>query len=336
MSQTALKDECKGRDMKGYSSLKKDNLIANLGAGSICLSQTSAYRSVLQIKKLMAEKGVVRSETARKQQQEERAVQARIWEAESAKRRQRKEEEERQAGIRRYEEVKSQLSLHTHKSSVHPCALALTSALKFEGNPRSPRASCSANKSPSCSWRGWIERKKDGKGTAWTCERCDYDICHDCYAFATASKAQQQQILVAHDEERKAARRQQQLELEEELGGPYPAHVKEPSLANKGGACSTGFTVWSSQGYPPDRWHSYAGPPETEYDTTYPTAKEATLRASYLFYFKNPWGLEGDEIANGECSTGGRQPSEVVRLEHIAGDSNTWTVAVAKAGAWVG
>ena len=287
----------------------------------------------------------------RRQQKEEQAAREGAWAEEALKLQKQREAEDRQKEILRNAEVESQLSLHTHNSGVHSCPLAPTSALLFHGEPRSAAAHCSFGDSPFCDAQGiafWrhISRAKgptrEEHRMAWTCELCDYDICQDCYDFETAWEDGKRQIHAAHAEaelkraaEREAARIKQRLALEKRLGGPYAEAVKEPPAAYKDASCSNGYTIWSSRGYPHDGWHTYEGPPEREYGSTYPTAEEAIKRASYLFYFQNPWGLGGDEIADGDCSTYRKRSGEVMRLEHIAGDSETWIVAVVGAAAWV-
>ena len=60
-----------------------------------------------------------------------------------------------------------------------------------------------------------------------------------------------------------------------------------------------GYTVWCSDGYGNDGWHSYEGPPDKEFDSTYKTKEDANERARYLFYWKNPWGQQAEEIMEG-------------------------------------
>ena len=72
-------------------------------------------------------------------------------------------------------------------------------------------------------------------------------------------------------------------------------HIKVVSGANKQ-RTGSGFTVWSSSGYLPDGFHSYCGPPRKEFDSSWATAKEANMRARYLFHACNPYGIEIDEL----------------------------------------
>eukprot|EP00798_Chlamydomonas_sp_ICE-L_P029051 gene29051-32253_t len=55
------------------------------------------------------------------------------------------------------------------------------------------------------------------------------------------------------------------------------------------------FVVSSMFGYPPDGWHSYC-PPDMKHHGVFATAAEAQDHAHEIFYKKNPWGLEEEEI----------------------------------------
>eukprot|EP01040_Poterioochromonas_malhamensis_P009203 gene9203-9989_t len=48
-----LKEECKAREMKGYSTFKKDRLLELLRVGSICISQTREYKVLEEVKAIM-------------------------------------------------------------------------------------------------------------------------------------------------------------------------------------------------------------------------------------------------------------------------------------------
>ena len=92
-----------------------------------------------------------------------------------------------------------------------------------------------------------------------------------------------------------------------------------------------GFTVWSSCGYGNDGWHSYNPPPDKVFDSSFKQVADANARAKYLFYVKNPWGidpveelLERNEID--ESFTGPK--NDLLRLQVRPDDSETWTVGV--------
>ena len=132
----------------------------------------------------------------------------------------------------------------------------------------------------------------------------------------------------------------------------FAEKIVNPSDKNKDpdGNKSKGFTVWCSDGYGNDGWHSYEGAPDKEFDTTYATKKEANDRARYLFQWKNPWGLGAEEFDDSLicsdkstktglaiCKEFRHYGHEVTNMSHLDGmvtytvtpaDSTTWTVSV--------
>jgi hypothetical protein len=85
-----------------------------------------------------------------------------------------------------------------------------------------------------------------------------------------------------------------------------------------------GFTVWCSSGYGNDGWHSYEGPPEQEFDSTWKTAADANARARYLFIWKNTFGSEPDEIYPYDES----EKNGLKTYSIAPADSECWTVGV--------
>jgi hypothetical protein len=85
---------------------------------------------------------------------------------------------------------------------------------------------------------------------------------------------------------------------DDELSSKYDAKkqfnkkiIRPPALNKKvDGNKMKGFTVWCSSGYSNDGWHSYGGPPDQEFDSTWKTAADANDRARYLFIWKNTYG----------------------------------------------
>jgi len=86
------------------------------------------------------------------------------------------------------------------------------------------------------------------------------------------------------------------------------------------------YTVWSSDGYGNDGWHSYHGPPEKEFNSSYDTLEEANLRVAYVFYCKNPWGLGKDEMNEADTDYIRKQGMRYMSCE--PDDSGIWTVSV--------
>jgi len=94
------------------------------------------------------------------------------------------------------------------------------------------------------------------------------------------------------------------------------------------------FTIWCSDGYEPDGWHSYQGEPTKEFDSVWNTKEEANNRAEYLFFWKNPWGLDPTEVNdNNEV-----EPENVDGLKKFSvmpDDSTRWTVGVVPTNAFI-
>eukprot|EP00536_Pseudo-nitzschia_multiseries_P000780 jgi/Psemu1/300312/fgenesh1_kg.9_\ len=94
------------------------------------------------------------------------------------------------------------------------------------------------------------------------------------------------------------------------------------------------FTVWCSDGYDYDGWHSYEGEPTKEFDSVWKTKEEANLRSEYLFFWKNPWGWKPEETElHWEIE------QEVVdglkRYTVAPPDSSRWTVGVVPTAAFI-
>lgn len=86
------------------------------------------------------------------------------------------------------------------------------------------------------------------------------------------------------------------------------------------------YVVWQSCGYGDDGWHSFGGPPEKTFNSSYATLKEANERVEYAFYYQNPWGLQGDELPHAETDKVSDQGFRF--LECTPDDSECWTVSV--------
>jgi hypothetical protein len=85
------------------------------------------------------------------------------------------------------------------------------------------------------------------------------------------------------------------------------------------------YTVWTSDGYGNDGWHSYEGPPKKEFNSSYDTLEEANLRVAYVFYCKNPWGLGKNEMDEVDTESIRQQGIRFMQCEPP--DSAIWTVS---------
>ena len=287
VSELKLELEYRGLSAKGR---KKKDLVDRLGLNSIWITATAEYRYLETLKALLMK------------EEHERA---------------RKESEEK-----RKKEIEREKPKHTFKSSVHPCLLAPTDqiTLSYFGREivRRDKATCE-----HCSREGTC---------VWTCMSCDFDICQSCYQQHITDPKEREEFLEKEakrkkkeEEERllemkrrqkelKEREKQRQKELKErekqrrieeqylkrrvkEVIGHIPEKVKVVSDSNsrfqKG---KKGFTVWRSMGYENDGWHSYYGPPDKEFDSSWKTVKEANARAKYVLYYKNWCSLTPEEV----------------------------------------
>lgn len=90
--------------------------------------------------------------------------------------------------------------------NVHGCKIAFTKDLLFHGAPRNYNVRCS-----QCGGRYSIE---------YSCEKCDYDICSECFKVKTMTpaekKAEAKRKAAEEKERRKAAVERRRLQEEEE------------------------------------------------------------------------------------------------------------------------
>jgi hypothetical protein len=136
------------------------------------------------------------------------------------------------------------------------------------------------------------------------------------------------------EEERKReeqwARQQKErkLELEQKYQKDlkrFSPSVKNPTTKQKDETKKLEYTVWTSCGYENDGWHSYQGPPDKEFNSSFATLKEANSRVEYVFYYDNPWGQEKEEMHadNDDIDNKG-----IRYMECHPDDSERWTVSV--------
>ena len=315
LSKGELKTECAARGTsKNTSSLSKDQLLEKLVDGSVCISKCREYLFVEEVKRLMSREV---SQLERKQ---------------------------RDARLDK---------LHTFEAEfVHPCLLAHTR--EIEGRRHS--ATCNSCFRKCCEWscakcdfdicsqcfnateeatmpREDLVRKRKREEEAALAEE-EAELFHlsrnqRCNPFSEwmqphSESPHERPSLKREEEERKARK---EAGAAAKLGTILDKHRKVPDKNKK--PSGSGFTVWSSSGYPSDGFHSYDGPPEKEFDSSWPSAADANQRAKYLFYAENVWGLGADELIENhhvEKKTVG--PQKLLKLEVHPDDSEVWTVAV--------
>ncbi|CAJ1946591.1 unnamed protein product [Cylindrotheca closterium] len=112
----------------------------------------------------------------------------------------------------------------------------------------------------------------------------------------------------------------------------FPAFIRNPPKQNLSQNKKLRYTVWTSDGYDNDRWHSYEGPPDKAFDSSFTSLEHANQRAEFVFYFKNPWGLGLDEMDPAE--TDGTTKTGFRFLQCCPDDSSRWTVSVIPSSAF--
>jgi hypothetical protein len=58
--------------------------------------------------------------------------------------------------------------------------------------------------------------------------------------------------------------------------------IRKPGPCNRDKKTMLNFVVWSSCGYDADGWHSYHGPPQKKFDSSYATQADANARVSSI------------------------------------------------------
>lgn len=296
-----LREEALARKIDPFDipKTKTDLLHRLLLEGSIHLKETREYKQYMQLletmekerPQLMQQSAAIREaeenkrlERQRKQQEKRDAKRKAAHEAKEEARQ--KLEAERNAA--RAAEIAAQKHLHSHSfPRVHPHMLACTLVLKTNGQPRN-KVTCNVCYYPA------HELDK-----TFTCETCDWDICEKCFRSLNRSpeeiQAQREKIRKRREiEEKELARQRQQQELEFELEWNatkrFSAVIIKPSASHKSHTTKGHkYIVWCSDG--PDYEE-----PNQHFDTSWKTASEANDRARYLFFWKNPSGIEPHEV----------------------------------------
>jgi hypothetical protein len=313
-----LRDEAEARGLQDSMNLPKlkVDLLHFLVDGSIHVAESVEYK---QYKSLLN-----RLEEERPQLYAQSLASRQAERQNEELRRQQKAEKERLAReAERTSEIQAQTSLHRHSFPlVHPHLLARTAELRVHGNPRSYESTCDL-----CSYvysRG-----------VYTCEQCDLDICYSCFEERNMTSAQRQ------EREKQERIKQEKRRLEEEerraeaaaaalawdATKQFAAETIRPSDTNKTlDAKGHKYIVWCSNG------DNYCEPPYQYFDSGWETSKEANDRARYLFFWKNPWGMDPDEVGddlNGEPEPCFREG--LVNFTVHPTDYSCWTVGVVPA-----
>ena len=256
---------CRGLVLKHLPRTKAD-LLSHLSEGSIHLTGTRAWKEIEALKVKMLE--------------EQREV----------------------TNKRREKEIESQTVLHVHDyPRIHSHPLANTMMLKMNGKSRDACCElCGRSQPIQCTY-----------------ETCDFDICRFCFnknnmTYEERERQERERNVMRLEEESVRVRQESQrrmtlLEKEREteerrmidrasehfgMAIICPSDEKLDSNANK----LRGYTVWCSVG---SRWD---GPPKKEFDSTWKTSNDANKRARYLFFWKNIFERDPDDMWTDEES----------------------------------
>ncbi|GFH48014.1 hypothetical protein CTEN210_04490 [Chaetoceros tenuissimus] len=244
--------------------------------------------------------------------------------------------------------------LHIHKSNCHCHPLADSSQLPHSQRfPRGTRSHVRRYQLASCD----IEHRHICTRNVFrTCLDCDFDICKACFQIECLPEQEKRAYLTKKYEEMRReqdraeeARRQQyerdrirreqeEKKRKEKLRRKYERYlakfsevVKHPRPENLNRENRLKYTVWKSCGYDNDRWHSYEGPPEKNFDSSFDSLDEANQRVKYVFYFKNEWGLGKEEM---HAESNFVSQDGVRFMQCCPDDSERWTVSVVPSGAF--
>ena len=292
-----LRDECNARQLSTTGRNIKSALLELLVDDTILLSQTDAFKEVEWIKQEMKNEASGKYLNARflieERRQKEKEKQPKVQE----KKRQ-KEDEDRQEKIRQI------ASFHSIScpESIHGCKLAKA----FDVGRIS-----TYNMTYTCNLNGF----NCWKSSTYSCTKCDFDVCQACFDFESLPED------TADREREEKARKDLIAKL-----GKTSKKIKHPTGKYANGSKLLSYVVWKSSGYDNDGWHGYEGPPDKEFDSTWPTIKEANSRAEYLFYVENPWGISEEEIMEDDVDESGGG-DELIQLVVCPADSERWTVS---------
>jgi hypothetical protein len=354
-----LKDECKVRGLKGYSSLSKEPLLNLLALNSIALSRTKEYRIVELIKAQM----ILESNDRNAKEKEERLKQLQI-----------------QSAGTNVNGQNNPLNLEapkldaTFSTPYHFCHLHDNVGRYFRGVPRVSTAVCDVCR---------------GHNPKYCCEACDWDICISCFnnpgqlstevghkrAMTTVNKDQpaakvaNQNKLGSWDQDNSDKEvdqtnalfqrakdqyaREDQIFFNQLTPGGVPAHhylqqksqddeyesdedsvdtvypntITKPNKINTNKKKLLKYVVWTSDGYPPDGWHSYDGPPPKEFDSSFKTVAEANQRVRYKMLHDNVWGLSRSEMLQKDISETTEKKTKLLTMSVCPDDSSEFTVS---------
>jgi hypothetical protein len=94
------------------------------------------------------------------------------------------------------------------------------------------------------------------------------------------------------------------------------------------------YTVWQTYGYDHRRGRSYLGAPGKAFNSSYASLDDANERAEFVFYFQNPWGLQGMADFPSEDTYDERTKDGCQILSCVSDAYQGWTVWVVSSNAF--
>ena len=347
-----LKEEAEARGLQNKEQLPKTkaDLLHFMVDGSIHVAESVEYKRYQNLLKRLEEERpqLYQQSLANHEAELQKQDQRRHQKADKDRRaREEKAEKDRLAReAERTSEISKQKSLHQHSfPRVHAHLLARTCELTMNGNPRFDTSRCDL-----CGDGGGCYFELD-RGVVYTCEQCNWDVCANCFEDRNMTPQERREKEEKERIEQEKRRREQkerqkrmeeewrQQEAEEELRWDakkqFAAGIIKPTTTNKTlDAKGHEYVVWCSDGYGNDGWHSHNDAPDQHFDTCWKTAKEANDRARYLFFWKNSYGIDPDELSDDDGDPEPKFREGLVTYSVEPADSTRWTVGVVPAAAF--
>ena len=196
--------------------------------------------------------------------------------------------------------------LHTHHSRCHAHPLADACILRAHPSAcgdgshlrREHRGRCDVDHLHICDERPYR-----------SCEQCDWDICHSCFDFeslATEDERNKEWQKRREEERRRgflfftraAPPNSYYSDDDEEDDGEdddlkkFPDQIRNPPSRNQDINSKLKYTVWKKDVHRKQD----ATFVEKDFDSSFCTLEEASLRVEYVFYYDNPWGCVKHEM----------------------------------------
>lgn len=347
MSMEALMEEADARGLSSQALPRlprlKADLLTSLGPGSLRIAMSAEWKSVLALRDKVHLEAAARSEKAGCLSEkavallEKKELDRKAHESVVELLRIDKERRGTEVVKFREREAVSQKCLHVIDcKAAHGCKLAPVEGMMRKGVKGV--VSCAICR----------DEAMDG----YYCDSCDFDVCGMCFQSQTVKREETEleddvgggadkAAAAALDERSKGRKTPKGADIvpmaKEKPGKDAWLDTKvwsevarklSAEAKNVKEAFPASFTVWSSAGYGNDGCHSANRSPKKEFDSWWASKTEANDRATYLFYWQNPWGVDPREF--GDKRLDSTETQEMILLTVTSPELETWTVGVAE------